>query len=237
MFEDSTFESSGKIRTRSRGWMIATFALNGAIVLALILIPLFYPEALPRLTMTMLMQAPLPPAEAPKPLVHIEHAVTASAPAASNPFTAPPRIPHGYTTAGPEPSLQGDAMSLDNPGPAGIPGIGCDPSNCNSVHIDVRPAVQPARQISHGVMEGMLVDKVPPVYPPLARNIRLGGTVVLQATISKSGTIENLRVVSGPALLQQAALDAVRQWRYRPYLLNNEPVEVETTVNVDFTLQ
>jgi len=59
---------------------------------------------------------------------------------------------------------------------------------------------------------------------------------VLQAMISKSGTIENLRVVSGPALLQQAALDAVKSWRYRPYLLNNLPVEVETTVNVVFTL-
>ena len=60
--------------------------------------------------------------------------------------------------------------------------------------------------------------------------------MVLQATISKQGTIEDLRVISGPAMLQQAAMDAVRQWRYRPYLLNNEPVEVETTVNVIFTL-
>jgi protein TonB len=60
--------------------------------------------------------------------------------------------------------------------------------------------------------------------------------VVLQATISKNGTIENLRVIGGPAMLQQAAMDAVRQWRYKPYLLNNEPVEVETTVNVIFSL-
>ena len=62
------------------------------------------------------------------------------------------------------------------------------------------------------------------------------GTVVLQATISKSGTIENLRVISGPAMLQEAARDAVMTWRYKPYLLNNEPVEVDTTVNVIFTL-
>jgi protein TonB len=60
--------------------------------------------------------------------------------------------------------------------------------------------------------------------------------VVLQATISKTGTIEGLHVMSGPAMLQQAAMDAVRSWRYRPYLLNNEPVEVETTINVVFTL-
>ena len=66
--------------------------------------------------------------------------------------------------------------------------------------------------------------------------MRLEGTVVLAATISKAGTIENLRVVSGPAMLQQAALDAVKTWQYRPYLLNGQPVEVETTINVIFTL-
>ena len=75
-----------------------------------------------------------------------------------------------------------------------------------------------------------------PIYPPIAKAARVSGTVVLQATISKTGTIENLRVISGPAMLQQAALDAVKTWRYRPYLLNNEPVEVETTVNVIFSL-
>ena len=71
---------------------------------------------------------------------------------------------------------------------------------------------------------------------PSPRRPASPGTVVLQATISKTGTIEDLHVVSGPAMLQQAAMDAVRTWRYRPYLLNNEPVEVETTVNVIFTL-
>jgi protein TonB len=70
----------------------------------------------------------------------------------------------------------------------------------------------------------------------MAREMRIAGTVQLQATISRKGTIENLRVVSGPPLLQQAAIDAVKQWRYRPYLLNGEPVEVETAVNVDFKL-
>jgi protein TonB len=90
--------------------------------------------------------------------------------------------------------------------------------------------------ISAGVMQGMLLQKTQPVYPPIAKAARVSGTVVLQATISKNGTIENLHVVSGPAMLQQAAMDAVKTWRYRPYLLNNEPVEVETTVNVIFTL-
>jgi protein TonB len=90
--------------------------------------------------------------------------------------------------------------------------------------------------ISGGVAQGMLLNKTTPIYPPIAKAARVSGTVVLQATISKTGTIENLRVVSGPAMLQQAALDAVRSWRYKPYMLNSEPVEVETSVNVVFTL-
>ena len=83
---------------------------------------------------------------------------------------------------------------------------------------------------------GMLLQKTSPSIRRSPRPPASQGTVVLQATISKTGTIENLHVVSGPAMLQQAALDAVKSWRYRPYLLNNEPVEVETTVNVIFTL-
>jgi protein TonB len=90
--------------------------------------------------------------------------------------------------------------------------------------------------ISAGVMQGMVLLKTQPVYPPIAKAARVQGTVVLQATISKTGSIENLHVVSGPAMLQQAALDAVKSWRYKPYLLNNDPVEVDTTVNVIFTL-
>jgi periplasmic protein TonB len=85
-------------------------------------------------------------------------------------------------------------------------------------------------------MDGLLLFKPIPVYPPIAVVTRAEGTVVLDAVISKSGSIENLRVISGPAMLRQSALDAVRQWRYRPYLLNGQPVEVETTVNVVFKL-
>ena len=75
-----------------------------------------------------------------------------------------------------------------------------------------------------------------PTYPVLGKAMRVEGTVVLAATISKTGTIENLRAVGSPHMLQQPALDAVKTWRYRPYLLNDQPVEVETTVNVIFTL-
>jgi protein TonB len=86
------------------------------------------------------------------------------------------------------------------------------------------------------MVAGLLVEKVLPVYPVIAKETHIEGVVVLQATISKSGTIENLRVESGPPMLRQAALDAVSNWRYRPYLLNGKPVEVETTVNVVFRL-
>ncbi len=80
------------------------------------------------------------------------------------------------------------------------------------------------------------MHKVLPTYPPLARSARIQGTVVLQAMISKLGTIENLRLLSGHPLLAPAAIDAVSHWRYRPYILNNEPVEVETQITVNFSL-
>jgi periplasmic protein TonB len=100
----------------------------------------------------------------------------------------------------------------------------------------VQAAAPKKVNISGGVANGMLLQRVTPVYPPIAKAARVQGTVVLEATITKTGSIEGLKVISGPAMLQQAALDAVRQWRYRPYLLSGEPVEVETTVNVIFSL-
>jgi len=99
-----------------------------------------------------------------------------------------------------------------------------------------RPIAPQQFSLSADVAAGYLSHAVAPVYPPIAKAARVSGTVVLQATLSKQGAIENLRVISGPPLLQQAALDAVKQWVYRPYLLNGEPVEVNTTINVIFNL-
>jgi TonB family protein len=90
--------------------------------------------------------------------------------------------------------------------------------------------------VSSGVATGMLIQKTPPAYPTIAKAARVSGTVQLHAVISKNGTIRDLQVLSGPEMLRQSALDAVRNWRYRPYTLNNEPVEVETTVSVVFSL-
>ena len=85
-------------------------------------------------------------------------------------------------------------------------------------------------------MEGNLIHRVQPEYPALAKMARVQGAVVLHAVISKQGTIEGLEVISGPPALVEAAVDAVRQWRYRPYYLNDEPVEVDTQVTVNFVL-
>jgi protein TonB len=82
----------------------------------------------------------------------------------------------------------------------------------------------------------MLVHRVEPTYPQIARTARISGSVVLTAVIAKDGQIENLTLVSGHPMLAPAAIDAVKQWRYRPYLLNGEPVEVETTITVMFQL-
>lgn len=85
-------------------------------------------------------------------------------------------------------------------------------------------------------MEAYLVNRVEPLYPQIAKSAGIRGQVILRAVISKDGIIENLRVVSGHPVLAQAAIEAVRQWRYRPYSLNGETVEVETQVTVNFVL-
>lgn len=100
----------------------------------------------------------------------------------------------------------------------------------------VKVAAPTKLSISAGVAGGLLIQKTAPVYPQIAREARVSGTVVIQATISKTGAIENLRAVSGPTMLRQPAIDAVKTWRYKPYMLDGEPVDVETTVSVNFTL-
>src|ERR1700680_534907 len=90
------------------------------------------------------------------------------------------------------------------------------------------------QRVSAGVVAGLILSKTQPVYPPIAKAAHVSGTVVLHALISKTGTIDNLTVVSGPEMLRASALDGVRSLRYKPYLLNGEPTEVDTTVTVNF---
>ena len=234
MFEDSTFESTGRIRTRSRRWMLATFLLNGSVLLALILIPLIYPEALPSHFISILLTAPPPPA-APTPpqrqettrVFHGQRQLTDLG------LTIPTRIPTTIARFDRPESAPSGPITMDQ-GP-GV--IGSDLFRSTAATA-ARPVVHPAgpTHISLGVAAGLLIQRTIPIYPPIARAARVEGTVALQAIISKSGTIENLRAVSGHPMLQQAAIQAVQQWRYRPYMLDGEPVEVETTINVIFSL-
>jgi protein TonB len=151
---------------------------------------------------------------------------------------APPKIPNGIvilTRPEPAPFVASGGWESGT----GVPGGTGDPFRGQPTpqpHVVHPPAVTAPLRVSGLVVEGLLLRKTMPVYPPIGVAMHAEGTVVLTATISKTGTIENLRVASGSAILQQAALDAVRTWRYRPYLLNGQPVEVETTVNVTFTL-
>jgi len=90
--------------------------------------------------------------------------------------------------------------------------------------------------VSQGVSQGLLLKKVQPKYPPNALHMRVEGAVQLMATISKTGDISEVKILSGDSQLAHAALDAVKQWKYKPYLLNGEPVEIQTQVTVNFKL-
>ncbi|MGB6686367.1 MAG: energy transducer TonB [Terracidiphilus sp.] len=236
MFEDSTFESTGRIHTRSRGWMIAALIVNGSILLALVLIPLIYPEALPRAAMRYLVEAPPPPPAAAPPVKRPEQRFHGAPVMNGVEISVPTQIPtHILIANAPEEAPpSSDFAGLGQAGgvPGGVGNVfrgGDDPPI-------VKQAPQGPAHVSSGVMAGQLIYKVTPLYPAIAVAARLEGTVVLQAVISKTGTIENLRVVSGPAMLRQAAIDAVKHWRYRPYALDAQAVEVETTVNVVFSM-
>jgi periplasmic protein TonB len=236
MFEDALMESSNGIKTKSKYWSILALIINSGVLITLIIWPLLYPAALPAQIMVPLLVAPPPPPpappQAPPPRMQVRSEILA------NELLAPSKIAKEIVREpdAPPPTIgvvgmqdiadgtRGDAMNGIFNGI--VPG-----------HASVGRAVVPQKvSISSGVMAGNLLGKVTPQYPAIAKAARIQGTVVLQATISKAGAIQNLRVISGPLMLQQAALDAVRSWRYKPYLLNGEPVEVETTVNVVFNL-
>lgn len=237
MFEDATFESSGRIRTRSRRWMFAAFLCNGSILLAMVVIPLIYPDALPRHMISILMEVPLtdPPHTQPQQQQPAHSNNTGFSVPTQTP-SAQPRIqigPFQHPSSSDDPPRD---ISMGDPGNGnGLPN-GKGPFSPSGAPVVVLQQKGPLR-ISSLVSTGHLIYRKLPAYPSIGRSIRLQGTVVLQAIISKGGTIENLRVISGPAMLQAAAIDAVKDWRYEPYKLDGEAVEVETTVNVEFKLE
>jgi periplasmic protein TonB len=232
MFEDSLMESGHRIKARSKYWSILALFLNSGILLALIVWPLLHPEALPKQMMAALMvapPAPTPPPAMPKP--HIKPEIVRTELLVPSGIQKVIKIPQESSLP---PSMEGGVEGLDSNTPAGLNSvIGSTGTGPTLVVKVAPPKIVP---VSFGVMAGYLLEKTMPQYPAIARTTRTQGTVVVQATISKAGLIENLRVISGPPLLQQAAVDAVRSWRYKPYLLNGEPVEVETTINIVFNL-
>lgn len=239
MFADSLLENHWTNHGR-RGWTtLASFALQAFAIAILLMLPLIYTEGLPNLHLVS-MSAPLPPPGPPP----IERLHSGTRPAGSNLFrgivVAPPTIPMGV-----KPVIDDSTPNEEAPCTICVPGGVGPMSNANAIPGGLgttatvvppppKPVAPPPR-VSH-MMEGNLIYKVQPVYPPLARQARIQGSVLLRAIISRSGMIEDLSVISGHPMLVGAAIEAVRQWRYRPYILNEEPVEVETRVTVNFSL-
>jgi TonB family protein len=255
-------EVKGEQKTAKKKWMIIAAVSACSILLPLLLIiPLFHRgtkyvakpsvQPLPAVANTPPTTNPsTPPAREPltqdKPLAttekqpatdnqwdNEEHGA-APAPAQTNvmnnQLTAPTRIPKQVVEDAPPPA------GSDTAGAEGLGGGSTDAGIFNG---HAQPVVKATSSkpivVSSGVATGMLILSPPPIYPPLAKTAHVAGTVELHATIATNGTIKDLRAVSGPVMLRQAAINAVRNWRYKPYRLNNQPVEIETTINLVFT--
>jgi periplasmic protein TonB len=236
MFEDSLMESDNRTKRQSK-WSFVALPLNFAALLALLIWPLLHPEALPKQMMATLMVAPSPPPAPPPAAPALKTQVKSVM--LSEELQAPSRIPNQIK------QVNEAAMPLAMDGVRGMEDLGSGTPGGVSSIIEgvgtgqptvVKPRTPTSVSVSSGVIAGNLLEKTLPQYPSIAKAARIQGIVVVQATISKGGSIQYLRVLSGPPMLQQAAMDAVRSWRYKPYLLNGEPVEVETTINVVFNL-
>ncbi len=164
-----------------------------------------------------------------KPAVSLS---TSAKTAAAKPAPAPLVVKGG--------SVHGTAKSavLDAPAPSVIglaAGAGAPPPDLVASNSGARPVLQ-RMNISQGVSQGLLIKKVSPVYPPTALRMHIEGAVLLLATISKTGNITDVKVLSGDKQLTQAATDAVKQWKYKPYLLNGDPVEIQTQITINFKM-
>jgi protein TonB len=230
------------------------FAAIGSVALLLILVPLGYFKLRPKTVVpnqTVVSQTAISNMDKPTPSTPTDtSAATTTTTATTTPAATTPDVPvraqsemmsHQLNAPSRIPTdlkmLAGrEAPPSADFGSAGSEGLGSGNVFSGQSGPKVRVEAPKKVNISAGVAVGLLVQKTPPLYPPIAKTARVSGTVVIQATISKTGAIGNLRAVSGPSMLRQAALDAVKTWRFRPYMLDGEPVEVETTVNVNFAL-
>ena len=241
MFTECICESTWGDPARRCWATLASFAVQAFGLGVLLIAPLLYTTGIPSLrffTPALL----IPPSAPPPVLPHssLAHGSISNLNAQGMPITprvVPTTIALIHDQAGPPPIPDAGIGVLG--GTAERSSGGTIPGAIANLGIGISPPlpkpIAPLPRTSH-MMEGLLVHRVQPEYPPLARMARVQGEVVLRAVISKAGTIEKLEVVDGHPMLARAAADAVRQWRYRPYILNSEPVEVETEITVNFVL-
>jgi len=247
MFSDSLLDSSGRERRRRRFATVFSFVFQCLLIGILLILPIMFTEALPTQQLLTFLVAPPPPPPPPPPggpaAAEVVRQIKSDL-LNSGQLRTPSRIPKQVQMireeeAPPMLSMGGVVGGV----PGGVPGgqlggvIGGIVSQTSNIAI-VPKLTLPARpiRVSRGVTEGLLVRKVAPEYPVIARQARVQGQVLLNAIISKTGDIQNLILVSGHPMLVPAAIEAVKQWHYRPYLLNGEPVDVETTICVTFVI-
>ncbi|HEY0430348.1 MAG TPA: energy transducer TonB [Pyrinomonadaceae bacterium] len=247
MFADSVldFGAQGKRKALAT---TTSFIVNVLAVLVMLAVPLMFTEDLPKAQLLTLLVAPPPPPPPPPPAAEAVQKIVRQIQTDmlnSGQLRTPSRIPQKVQMIreeeAPPPMVATSGVVGGVPG--GIPGgqlsgvIGGIVNATSNLAVPKFAPVVPQRvRISQGVTKGLLIRRVEPTYPPLARSARVQGEVVLSAIISTNGDIENLQLVSGHPMLVPAALSAVKQWRYKPYLLNGQPTEVETTITVIFTL-
>lgn len=241
MFEDSLFDSGAGRRPRKPWAKLASLAIEACAIGVLVILPLLYTQALPKQMWEGRIDAPLPPQGPPPPQSTQKpmRVVRPSSEAEDRTFREPSYIPKEVAIVH-EDSTEASAPPVGNFVVGAIPGAAQNPVIAELTKPALAPLVKSVApqklRVSSGVAAGMIVQQVKPQYPTIAVQARIQGTVVLQAVIGKDGRVENLRLISGHPMLAPAAIEAVKQWRYRPYLLNGEPVEVDTTINVNFTL-
>ncbi len=236
MFAESLVEVSPAERIRKSWLTVGSITIQAVFVAGLLLLPLVKPESLALIAR---IPAPISWLGSAQPIEVVHQAFSPSR-GGAHPISVPHTLSFrpAPTPDGPDaPAACVTCPIAATPGPAG-PGI----FPLGNAHAVMPLAPAPpllasthAPRVSH-VMEGNLILKVQPRYPAIAKTAGIQGTVELQAIVSRDGTIENLRVLSGHPLLVKAAIEAVSQWRYRPYYLNGEAIEVETQVTVNFSL-
>jgi periplasmic protein TonB len=244
MFEQTLIESNNTIQSNRGKSTIVSFIVQCIVIGVVVLIPLLFTQALPAKELTTLLVAPPPPPPPPPPAASapVKHAAVKVEDTSA--LKTPTSIPKQVTMVKDQPQQVEAPPSAVAGVVGGVPGgvAGGQPGgvlggvlSSTPAYVPPKPNVQRVR-VSQGVTQGLLTKKVQPEYPALARQARIQGSVVLRALISKTGQIENLQVVSGHPMLTSSAIQAVKQWQYKPYILNGQPVEVETNITVNFTL-